>query len=306
MFDNLPQVFLYLYLNDPQFVSDGFVMLQHFMDTIDPNTDANKLHNLSIFANLDLADASTGQQLLATARMLKTSLAAVDIETLISLRVIQAFDSAERYDGIVNSFKNGDTSIVGCSLEHLATLSSHLKTLVLPSYLPPANLLLLQRRPNKPHRRLQHCPLHLNHPRCKCHIHPPVAYLGAPSPNFWMQNRNAPLVSPSTPSTSTQAAQHSLPRAKFLSTTMPQPKPSSRNSTLSTLARHQAVQAVAVGKAEAEPVVAVLLLRRLRQFLLNQKFLRLLVRAYRPITCSSSRVFSESICRIRHLPVCRQ
>eukprot|EP00956_Cyclotella_meneghiniana_P035500 scaffold115453_cov136-Cyclotella_meneghiniana.AAC.1 len=54
--------------------------------------------------------------------MLQTSLANVNIETLISLRVIQAFDQAERYEGIVNAFKNGDTSVVGCSLEHLATL----------------------------------------------------------------------------------------------------------------------------------------------------------------------------------------
>ena len=37
-----------------------------------------------------------------------TSLAAVDIKTLISLRVIQAFNSA----GTVNSFKNGDTSVL--------------------------------------------------------------------------------------------------------------------------------------------------------------------------------------------------
>lgn len=85
-----------------------------------PHTDANMFHNLSIFTNLDLPDASTGQHLLLTAHMLKTLLAAVDIKTLITITlwVKQAFNSAKRYNGIVNSFKNGDTSVVGC-LEHL-------------------------------------------------------------------------------------------------------------------------------------------------------------------------------------------
>eukprot|EP00956_Cyclotella_meneghiniana_P026201 scaffold56081_cov49-Cyclotella_meneghiniana.AAC.1 len=97
-------------------------MLDDFLSVVDPSTDANKLRSLSLFANLSLPDSSNGQQLLATARMLLHNLASIDIETLISLRVIQAFDQAERYEGIVNSFKNGDSTVVGCSLNHLATL----------------------------------------------------------------------------------------------------------------------------------------------------------------------------------------
>ena len=122
MFDKLPQKHLSLFINDPRYKTDGIAMLHRLLARLNPNDPTNQLNNLERFANLDFPPSMTGDDLLMKGRGLAFALRNINIDQLVSMRLIKAMENEGRFDGIVNKFKDGDPTVVGCSLDHLGTL----------------------------------------------------------------------------------------------------------------------------------------------------------------------------------------
>jgi hypothetical protein len=100
---------------------DGFAFLKLWMSDISPSNVFHKLQCILKFSTFT-AGTTPGQTLLSEARGLLSSLNVIPTESLMSMRIILSFEEAGRYDGIVTSFRHGDPTVVGCTLDHLQQL----------------------------------------------------------------------------------------------------------------------------------------------------------------------------------------
>jgi hypothetical protein len=97
---------------------DGFAFLKLWMSDISPSNVFHKLQCILKFSTFT-AGTTPGQTLLSEAQGLLSALNVIPTESLMSMRIILSFEEAGRYDGIVTSFRRGEPTVVGCTLDHL-------------------------------------------------------------------------------------------------------------------------------------------------------------------------------------------
>jgi hypothetical protein len=118
-------------------------MLARYITLIDPDSDSNRMLALEKLVNFDLPDSKSGQQLLLEGRGLAYMLRNVDMQKLIAMFIIKTMDSAGRYQGICKAYKDGDPSVLGCTLEQLgdkvALEDERNRIFGLPDVVPSAN-----------------------------------------------------------------------------------------------------------------------------------------------------------------------
>ena len=143
MLAKVPKALLPVFLNDSRYTDDGFAMLERHIQLIDPDSDANRMLALEKLVNFDLPDSKSGQQLLMEGRGLAYMLRNVDVKKLIAMFIIKTMDSAGRYQGICKAYKDGDPSVLGCTLEQLgdkvALEDERNRIFGLPEVVPSAN-----------------------------------------------------------------------------------------------------------------------------------------------------------------------
>ena len=119
MLAKVPKTILPILLNDSRYADDGFAMLDRYIKVIDPDSDSNRMLALEKLVNFDLPDSKSGQQLLMEGRGLAYMLRNVDVKKLIAMFIIKTMDSAGQYPGICKAYKDGNPTVLGCTLEQL-------------------------------------------------------------------------------------------------------------------------------------------------------------------------------------------
>eukprot|EP00804_Cyclotella_cryptica_P023772 CCRYP_011153-RA/>CCRYP_011153-RA protein AED:0.32 eAED:0.22 QI:0/0/0/1/1/1/2/0/951 len=122
LFNKIPQKYHPMFINDSRYATNGFAMLHQYLQKIDFNTDTNRLNALEALANLEFPDSKSAQQLLSEARGLAFYLRHLNIDTIVAMMVIKMMEKEERCTSIVSKYKNGDPTVVGCSMTCLGEL----------------------------------------------------------------------------------------------------------------------------------------------------------------------------------------
>jgi hypothetical protein len=121
LFRRLPELHVFPYINNPFYDEDGFSMLQHFLDRINPDSSSNKLRTLKHFSSLSFPTSMSGQEFLSKGRGLAQAMCSnLDPEELVVMQMINVFESDGRYEGIVSKYIKGD--LLSCKLDRLGTL----------------------------------------------------------------------------------------------------------------------------------------------------------------------------------------
>jgi hypothetical protein len=128
-----------LFTNDSKFDNDGFLMLKHLVQYLQPDSHQNKFLNMLELANLTRGDNESEASLISRAKGIDNVLAGVSIADCMPLKILSCLN--ESYPGLIARYCQGDPAVVNATVSQLESLMAAEREAqrAFPNLYPPAS-----------------------------------------------------------------------------------------------------------------------------------------------------------------------